>query len=441
MYFKLSKQAMVLKQFSRNLTTGYSMFSKKESYKFVVAGGGAGGLSIASFLSRKFPNQVAVIEPNDYHYYQPMWTLVGAGLKDLDESIRSMSTVMPRNVKWIKENAVKFDPRNNSVLTQSDRQIEYDYLIVALGIQLQFDKLPGLTEALGTDGVGCIYSVETVKDTFRALQKFNGGEAFFTLAATPVKCLGAPQKIMYLADEIFRKNGCRDKSNLTYKTPAGFLFAVEKYRNSLMKVCQERDIKVDLFRHLIEIDASRKEVTFEYTDDVNTPRKTENLKYDFIHVTPPMGPYPVLKESLLADDFGFVNVDKETCQHVTYQNVFSLGDCSNLPNSKTAAAVAAQSKVIQKNLISLVDGKPLNEKYNGYASCPLVTSSKTCILAEFDYSGLPRETFPIDQGIERRSMYYLKANVMPEIYWNLLLRGYWHGPEPARQLMHFGKVY
>lgn len=351
-----------------------------------------------------------------------------------------MADVMPKNAAWIKEKVAHFSPEDNLVTTDQNKTLKYDFLVVALGLALEFQQIPGLVEALGTEGVGCNYSFDTVGHTYQALQKVREGNALFTLPNPPVKCLGAPQKIMYLAEEIFRKNGVRENVNVTYKTPGGVLFAVEKYRNSLLKLCAERNIQIDLFRNLVSIDAGRREATFQFVDDTESPKREETIPYEFIHVTPPMGPVEALKTSPLVDATGFVDVNKETLQHVTYPNVFSLGDCSNLPVSKTLAAVGSQSGVLRKNLMSALKGETLKGQYLGYASCPLITGSDKCILAEFDYSGLPRETFPVDQGVERRSMYYMKASVMPHIYWNMVLKGVWDGPETYRKILHVGRV-
>ncbi|XP_057315071.1 sulfide:quinone oxidoreductase, mitochondrial-like [Hydractinia symbiolongicarpus] len=426
----------------RNLTTPSSekTSDSSSSYKFVVLGGGTGGLSMASYLSRKYPHQVAVVEPEKWHYYQSMWTLVGAGLKSKDQTMKSMSQVMPPQAKWMQEKVSNINADENFIVTESGHKVKYDFLIVALGLQLHFEKIPGLVEALDTHHVSSNYSINTVGGTFNKLQKFSGGNALFTVPTTPVKCLGAPQKIMYLAEEIFTENGVRDNANITFKTPAGTLFGVEKYRNSLLQVCKDRNINIDLHCNLISIDPVNRKAIFEHVNDESTPKKTETVDYNFMHVTPPMGPVDVLKSSSIVDATGFVDVDPETLQHVKYSNIFSIGDCSNLAVSKTAAAAASQSGVLRKNITSALNGKELTAKYNGYTSCPLVTRSNKCILAEFDYSGLPRETFPIDQGREQASMYFMKANVMPEIYWNFMLKGKWSGPERFRRLMHLGMV-
>lgn len=440
MIVSLSSLNHIKTKFARCFSISHIVCNAAESYKFVVLGGGSGGISMASSLARKFPKQVAVIEPSNDHFYQPIWTLVGAGLKDAKESVRPMVSVMPKKSVWIQEKVAGIEPGENYIVTNKDRKIKYDVLIVSLGLGVEFDKIPGLPEAIGTEGVGCNYTYETVNDTYKAIQNFKGGNALFTLPNTPIKCLGAPQKIMYLAEEIFQENDVRRKANVVFKSPLGALFGVEKYRNALLEVCRERSIQIDLFRNLISIDATKKEATFQFLDDPNTPQKTETLNYGFIHVTPPMGPLEVLKKSSIVDATGFVDINKETLQHVKYDNIFSLGDCSNLPVSKTLAAVGAQSGVLRQNIMSALEGKALDAKYVGYASCPLVTKSNKCILAEFDYSGQPRETFPVDQGKERSSMYHLKAMAMPELYWQVILRGLWNGPETYRKFMHLGRL-
>lgn len=136
-------------------------------------------------------------------------------------------------------------------------------------------------------------------------------------------------------------------------------------------------------------------------------------------MTPPQAAPKVLKP--FGDAAGFVDVDKHTMQSKKYANVFALGDCSNAPTSKTAAAVSSQSLVVSENLLALVNGKEMERKYDGYTSCPLVTSYKSVILAEFDYDLKPTETFFFDQGKERYSMFLMKRDIIPQIYWHMLL--------------------
>ncbi|KAK9763643.1 hypothetical protein K7432_009479 [Basidiobolus ranarum] len=406
------------------------------SYKVVVIGGGPGGLSVSSTLSQILGSKnVAVIEPSNVHYYQPLWTFVGGGLKDFDQSKRDMGDVISKDVDWIQKSAAGFEPDKNMVILNDGQKVGYDYLVVAAGIQTNWGDIKGLKEALGKDCVTSNYSADSVQRTWEFINNFKGGNAIFTMPSTAVKCAGAPQKIMYLAEEQFRRNGVRENANVIYNTGTGRLFGIEKYAKTLSKICKERDITVNTTTELTEIRADNREAVFKTTGPNGSEEKVYN--YDFLHVTPPMGAPDFIKKSPIADKAGWVDVDAATLQHTKYSNIFSLGDCSSCPTGKTAAAITSESHVVKRNLLSLMAGKELTAKYDGYTSCPLVTGRNKLILAEFSgYSSKPLETFPINQAQERSSMYQLTAHVLPEFYWNGILKGIWHGPGFFRSILN-----
>lgn len=389
----------------------------------------------AKFASTVGKNQLAVIEPNKTHYYQPMWTMVGGGVKTLKQSGRPMSSVLPSDADWIQDRVITFLPDQDTVITEKGDEIEYEYLIVALGLQVDFHKIKGLPDAFDTPGVCSNYSVDTVEKTFECIKNFKGGNAIFTYPNTPVKCPGAPQKIMYLAEDYFSKQkGLRAKTNVMFNSALDVIFGVKKYAACLMKVVEERDINLNFKYNLIEVRPDKKEAIFQRVG-IDEPA---TFRYEMIHITPPMSSPDALKTSpLLVDANGFLNVDKSTLQHKKYPNIFGIGDCTNLPTSRTAAAVAAECGILRQNLTRLMDGKSLKAEYDGYTSCPLVTGYGRCILAEFDYNAQPLETFPIDQGKEMRLMYYLKKDIMPQLYWMRMLKGKWEGPKFIRNMMRF----
>ncbi|KAM9807983.1 sulfide:quinone oxidoreductase, mitochondrial-like [Neosynchiropus ocellatus] len=413
-----------------------SSVSAKLHYKMLVLGGGSGGIAMSARMKRMLgAENVAVVEPSEMHYYQPIWTLVGAGAKSVKSSGRPTESVMPSGVKLVKSKVQEINPEKNTVRTDDGTEISYEYLIVALGLQLHFEKIKGLPEGFEHPKIGSNYSVQTVEKTWKALQDFKEGNALFTFPNTPIKCPGAPQKIMYLSDAYLRKTGKRSKASIKYFSSLPVIFSVKKYADSLWEIVKKRDLEVNLRHDLIEVRVDKQEAVFTNLDK---PGETKVVEYEMLHVTPPMGPNSAVKSSLLADEVGWLDVDKETLQHKKYPNVFGIGDCTNLPTPKTAAAVAAQSAVLQRTIKQVLKKEKPDQKYDGYTSCPLVTSYNTVIMAEFDYSFQPLETFPIDQGKERRLMYYMKADVMPHLYWQGLLRGLWGGPGPYRKLMHLG---
>ncbi|XP_029992288.1 sulfide:quinone oxidoreductase, mitochondrial [Sphaeramia orbicularis] len=413
-----------------------SRASAKLHYKMLVLGGGSGGIAMSARMKRMMgAENVAVVEPNEMHYYQPIWTLVGAGAKTVASSGRPTASVMPSGVKWVKAKVQEINPDTNTVCTDDGTEISYEYLIVALGLQLHFEKIKGLPEGFEHPKIGSNYSVETVGKTWKALQDFKEGNAVFSFPNTPVKCAGAPQKIMYLSDAYFRKTGKRSKANIIYNTSLPVLFGIKKYADSLWDIVKRRNLQINLRQNLIEVRADKQEAVFENLDK---PGETTVFEYEMLHVTPPMGPSSVIKGGPLADEAGWLDVSKENLQHKRYPNVFGIGDCTNLPTAKTGAAVAAQSAVLHRTIRKVLKNEKPDKTYDGYTSCPLVTSYNTVILAEFDYNGQPLETFPINQAKERRIMYHMKADVMPHLYWHGLLRGLWGGPGPYRKMMHLG---
>ncbi|KAJ2668490.1 hypothetical protein IWW42_005166 [Coemansia sp. RSA 1085] len=406
------------------------------SYKLVVIGGGAGGLAVSSTLSEKLgKNEVAIVEPAARHYQQPLFTFVGGGLKSLGDTYRPMADVMPPNAQWINQAAATVDPEANTVTLADGSTVSYEYLVVAAGIELNFAGVKGLESAIGKNGVASNYSPKYVEKTFEFLQNVRQGNALFTMPATPIKCAGAPQKIAYLADELLREKGIRDNVTINYYTALGKIFAVDKYANAMNEVAKSRNINVNLFHDLVEVDGPAKKATFKVLGSGPSAGESVTVPYEFLHVTPPMKPFDFIKNSALANAAGFVDVNQYTLQHNRFANVYAIGDCSSLPTSKTAAAAAAQSQVLKHNLLAQIQGsdKPALE-YTGYTSCPLVTGKHKLVLAEFSgYSGQPHETFFFNQANEHAFSYWLTADVLPTVYWNSMLKGTWNGPSAIRK--------
>jgi sulfide:quinone oxidoreductase len=393
---------------------------RKDHYQVLIAGGGTAGITVAAQLRRKLkPYDVAIVEPATKHYYQPLWTLVGAGVFPKELSQREESAFIPRGAAWIRDRVAEFRPAENCVLTAGGRKLTYDFLVVALGIQIDWDQIPGLADSLGRGGVCSNYSYRHVDYTWQCLREFAGGKAVFTMPNTAVKCGGAPQKIMYLAEDYFRRAKVRDKVQMVYAAPQDKIFAIEKYRKTLERVIARKQIDVRYKHNLVALHPDKKEAVFERLDT----QEQVKLTYDMIHVTPPMSAPDVIKHSPLANSGGWAEADKFTLQHPRFANVFALGDASGLPTSKTGAAIRKQAPVVVKNLLAAIRGQPLPAKYDGYTSCPVVTGYGRLVLAEFDYEGQPAETFPFDQSKERLSMYLLKAYALPRLYWDGMLRG------------------
>lgn len=395
----------------------------KNHHQIVIVGGGNAGISVASQLLRKNKSlDIAIVDPSDKHYYQPAWTLVGSGIFNIKDTERTEASVMPEGVTWVKWRVAGFDPDGNNLLLEGGETLGYDYLVVAPGIQLNWHEIAGLKETLGKNGVCSNYSFETAPYTFECIKAFRGGNAIFHNPHTPVKCGGAPHKIMYMATDYFRKHGLLYKVNVAYWSGGTRLFAVPKYEKTLLDVVQRGNINLNFNVKLTAIDGDKKVATFVGIGADNKDQVTE-VPFDMIHVTPPQSAPDFVSKSPLANAAGWVEVDQYTLQHPRFANVFTLGDGAGLPTSKTGAAIRKQAPVLVANLLSFMTGKPLTAKYNGYSSCPIVTGYGKLVMAEFDYTNTPTETFPFDQSKERWSMFALKRYLLPWLYWNQILPG------------------
>ncbi len=399
---------------------------KQEStrHRILIIGGGNAGISVAARLRRTGQNDVAIIEPSGTHYYQPLWTLVGGGCAPAEETARDQAKVMPKGVHWIKARATEIDPDKQTVSLASGSSIGYDFLIVAPGIQLDWEKIPGLNRTLGKDGVSSNYDYNLAPKMWEFLKELRYGTALFTMPSGPTKCPGAAQKIAYLAAHHWQRRGILGNMHLVLAIHSPKLFGVAEFCAVLEQVVKRYGIDVRFEHELVEVDPGSREAILINRQGGSAEKVS--IRYDAMHVVPPQSAPDWIKKSPLAttEPTGFVDVDKHTLQHVRWSNIFSLGDACSAPNSKTGAAIRKQAPVVTKNLIAVINGKKPTEKYDGYAACPFTTARNKMLLAEFDYTMKPHPTIPlINTQKERRDMWYLKRWGLPFLYWNFILRG------------------
>ena len=397
--------------------------------RVLIVGGGTAGLTVASLLLKQRPGlAITLLEPSGDHWYQPGWTLVGGGLLDLKQTRRDEAGLIPKGCRWIQAAAVAFDPDRNLVHCSDDRSLSYDALVLATGLQCRWERIAGLAEALGSQGICSNYAGPGAAYTWETIQAFQGGTAIFTVPDTPIKCGGAPQKVMYLADDHFKaQSGVGVNSRVIFCTAGESLFAVPAYARSLHQVIQRRGIEVRLRHNLREVRADAKVAIFEVSEPDGTTR-TEAIPFAMLHAVPPMtAPEPVAASPLAGPEpGGWVEVDPLSTQHRRYANVFAAGDCASLPTSRTAGSARQAAAVLVQNLLALLDGQPLLARYDGYTVCPLITGYGKVLLAEFDYTLEPVSSLLVDPTRERWSFWLLKTRLLPWIYWNRVLKGERH---------------
>lgn len=396
-------------------------------HKILIIGGGAAGITVAASLQRHGvpAGDIAIVEPSDTHYYQPAFTLVGAGLFDMDKTRRSTDTLIPPGVTRIAASANTFAPDANSVTLSTGETLTYDYLVVATGLKLDWDKVEGLSAALGHDGVCSNYSPIHATYTLDCIQSLKpGGRAVFTQPPLPFKCPGAPQKIVYLAVDDLKRRGIRDRVDVEYYVHAPVIFGVPFFARQLVKVAEACGVKISYQHNLVAVDSKAKIASFEIIGGEKQGQRIQ-VPYDMLHVSPPQSPPDAIKSSPLANAAGWVEVNQNSMQHVRHANIFSLGDVASTPNSKTAAAVRKQAPVVVRNILKLMHGAAVENGYDGYASCPLTTANGKAIMAEFIYGGKVTPTLPLlDPGRQRWLGWWIKKYFLPVLYWNYMLRGY-----------------
>lgn len=404
------------------------------TYDVVIVGGGAAGIATAaSILKRNAKVTIAIVDPAKDHFYQPGWTMVGAGVFTPEQTRKAEADVMPAGVEWLKVAASGFEPDRNAVELADGRTLTYRVLVAAPGLRLAWEKIDGLEAALGKNGVTSNYRFDLAPYTHQLVKQVKSGRALFSQPAMPIKCAGAPQKAMYLSCDIWREAGALPQIDVEFHNAGAVLFGVATYVPALMDYIAKYGIDLQLDSNLIAVDGDRRIATFERKRDGEITRIER--EFDMLHAVPPQVSLDVVAKSPLAAASGFIEVDEATLRHKRYENVFGLGDGAGTSNAKTAAAARKQAPVVAVNVLAALDGKPPVADYDGYGSCPLTVERGKIVLAEFGYGGKLLPSFPawlIDGTKPTKAAWFLKERMLPPIYWNAMLKGHELMAKPHR---------
>lgn len=396
--------------------------TSSEKNQIVIVGGGSAGIAVAaSLLQRDAALEVTVVEPGSVHYYQPGWTFVGGGIFTPAQTQRNMASVMPKSVQWLHKQVSRFDPENNAIILNGGEILGYDILVVAPGNVLNWAGVQGLESTMGQHGVTSNYCFSGAPYTWQLVQSLKNGRALFTQPPMPIKCAGAPQKVMYLSCDHWKRQNRLDDIDVEFHTSGDVIFGVKEYVPALMETVDHYDIDLRLQSRLIAVDGPAREATFA------TPNGEITERFDMLHATPPQIAPKFVAESAIANDEGYVDVDQFTLQHNLYRNIFGLGDACSAPNAKTMAAARKQAPVVAQNIIAKIQHLQSHAVYDGYGSCPLTIARGKIVLAEFGYGGELLPTFPkwlINPVRPSRKAWMLKKYLLPWVYWNGMLKGH-----------------
>ncbi len=399
---------------------------RKDHYDIVIVGAGAAGIAVASSLrARTHGLSIAIIDPAQVHYYQPGWTLVGAGVFTQQETVRTMASLIPDGVTWIQAAVGNFEPDENRIRLEDARPIYYDRLVAAPGIKLDWHGIEGLVETLGQNGVTSNYRFDLAPYTWQLVSSLRGGRAVFTQPPMPIKCAGAPQKALYLSADHWKRSGALKEMEIAFYNAGQVLFGVKEYVPALMKYMEAYNAELNFGYRLLRVDGPGRTAWFE-TQNEQGEAVEVSTAFDMLHVCPPQTAPDVVRASPLADASGWIDVDQNTLQHKVYDNVWGVGDAMNAPNAKTAAAARMQAPIVANNLLQHAGLASGVSHYNGYGSCPLTVERGKIVLAEFGYGGKLLPSFPrwiINGQKPSRMAWLLKERILPPVYWKAMLKG------------------
>lgn len=389
--------------------------------RIVIVGAGAAGTALANRLSAALRGaRIVLVDRRETHHYQPGYTLVGTGLWEPGKVLSAEADHLPRSVEWVREMVAEYDPDANRVVTDTGRSLDYDFLVVASGLSLEFERIEGMDAGLvGREGIGCVYSDPV--GTWPVLRGFveNGGVGLFGRPAGDIKCAGAPLKVTFLALDRAVRAGTRARAEFVYNADSDALFSVPVFHDIVERRFGELGVAINRRHVLTAVDPGRREATYA------TPEGPVTLGYDFLHLVPPMAAPAPLRDSPLAWQEGrfegWLEVERDSLRHRRYPNVFGAGDVLGVPRGKTAASVKAQVPVVTENLVSVISGREPTRSYDGYTSCPLITRIGSAMLVEFDYEGRLTPTFPfIDPTREGWLPWMMKDRMLRPAYYAML---------------------
>lgn len=397
------------------------------NFDVVIVGAGSGGLATAaSILNRRPHLRIAVVDPASEHFYQPGWTLVGGGVLAAASTRRATAAVIPNNVIWVQQAVTDLLPQDNHLALVSGELLHYQQLVLAPGLTLNWAAIAGLSETLGKNGVTSNYAYHLAPYTWELVANFRRGKALFTQPAIPIKCAGAPQQALYLSASHWLKQGVSKDVELHFYNAGNTLFSVKDYVPVLQSYMEKYRAQLHFSHNLVKIDGEQKRAWFKVSDGDDGDALVES-DFDMIHVCPPQQPPDFVRHSLLADERGWLDVDRQTLNHKQYPNIWGVGDVINAPNIKTVAAVRKQAPIVAHNICRVLSGLTPDAHYDGFSSCPLMVEHGKIVLAEFGYGGKLLPSCPrwLNAGTApTRLAWQLQTRFLPTFYWHGMLKGY-----------------
>jgi len=346
--------------------------------RVVILGGGVGGTIVANLLAKKLRRdeaEVVLADRTGHHVYQPGFVYVAFEKLKPATLVRSERKLLRKRVRLVLGEAVRIDPEGRKVHLADGSVLDYDRLVVALGARLNPDELPGYAEAAHH-----FYSIEASERLRAALATFPGGKIVVTVASVPYKCPPAPAEAACQLDYYFTKKGMRDRVDIHFLSPLSRVFPLENVNGAVEGTFKAHNIRSTIFFNVESIDPARRTVT---------SIEGETVPYDLLIMVPPHRGAKVVEDSGLGDRGGWLPTDKHTLRTKAHEDIFGLGDCTDVPVSKSGAAAHFQAKVIADSLVADLRGQPAKATYDGRVMCYCDAGYHKGISMSFDYEHPP----------------------------------------------------
>lgn len=391
--------------------------------RLLILGGGTAGTIMGNKMRKDLPREewdITIIDQFKTHYYQPGFLFIPFGMYKEKDVVKPKSDFFPTGVNVIYTMVDRIEAEKNQVLLDNGVAIKYDYLIIATGAKIAPEETPGLKESLWHKTIHDFYTIEGAINLANFFKTWQGGHLVINIAELPYKCPVAPLEFAFFADAFFTERGMRDKVKITYTTPLSGAFTKPRASQMLGGLLDEKNIEVVPEFYVERVDNEKKELV-SYAEDV--------IPFDCLISVPTNMGDPMIERSGLAEDLNYVATDKNTLQSKAFENVFVIGDATNLPTSKAGSVAHFEADVLHENLIATIEGRPFTASFDGHANCYIETGYGKGTLIDFNYDTEPLPgSFPFPGlgpfGLlkESRMNHYGKL-LFRWIYWHILIKG------------------
>lgn len=391
--------------------------------RLLILGGGTAGTMMANKLYRALDTKVweiTVVDKEKTHYYQPGFLFIPFGTYRREDVVKPKENFFPKGVNVEFGEIDKIEPENNLVRLEGEKNLDYDYLIIATGTEIRPDEIEGMTGDLWHKSIFDFYTIEGATALADFLDSWEGGRMVLNIAEMPIKCPVAPLEFVFLADDYFTKKGIRDKVDITLVTPLPGAFTKPVASSKLSDALEKRNIKLESEFAIGRVDNEEKKIVS--WDEREIP-------FDLLVTIPTNMGTRAIERSGIGDEFYFIPTDKETLRSKEWDNIFVIGDATNLPTSKAGSVAHFEGDILAENFMDVIEGREPSAKFDGHANCFIESGDGKGLLIDFNYDTEPLPgKFPIPgigpfSLLEETAINHWGKMMFKWMYWNALIKG------------------